>query len=310
MNILVTGATGFIGRRLVRALEARGDEVSVLSRDPARARAVFGERVSCFAWSPGQKEGAWMQAFARADGVVNLAGEPVMAHRWNDAVKARIRDSRVLGTRTVVDAMASLARRPAVLVNSSGADYYGDGGESELDESSPPGRSFLAQVCVAWEAEAQRAATLGVREVRLRTGVVLGEGGGALAPMARAFALFVGGPLGGGRQWMPWIHLDDMVAVFLAALDDARLTGAVNAVAPAPVRMRELAQELGRVLGRPSWAPVPGPALRLVLGEGAEALLDSKRVLPRALERAGFRYRHPVLAEALRAALGAAGQAR
>jgi hypothetical protein len=192
-----------------------------------------------------------------------------------------------------------------VLVNASGVDYYGDTGDTAVDEGAPPGDTFLARVCVAWEAEAQRAAALGVREVRLRTGVVLGEAGGALAQMERAFRLFVGGAVGGGRQWLPWIHLDDVVGVILRALDDEAVTGPVNVVAPEPVRMLALAREVGRALRRPSWAPVPAFALRIVLGEAASVLVQSKRVLPGVLRRLGFAYRYTDLAEALRASLGA-----
>jgi hypothetical protein len=305
MNTLVTGGTGFIGRRLVAALRARGNAVTVLSRDAVRARSLLGDQVECLDWDPAQAEGPWEKALARADGVVNLAGEPVLARHWNDAVKTRIRESRVQGTRHLVEAMARAGARPRVLVNASGVDYYGDTGDTAVDEGAPPGDTFLARVCVAWEAEAQRAAALGVREVRLRTGVVLGEAGGALAQMERAFRLFVGGAVGGGRQWLPWIHLDDVVGVILRALDDEAVTGPVNVVAPEPVRMLALAREVGRALRRPSWAPVPAFALRIVLGEAASVLVQSKRVLPGVLRRLGFAYRYTDLAEALRASLGA-----
>ncbi len=302
VKVVVTGATGFIGRAVVRVLQARGDAVVALVRDPARAAGLL-PGVECLHWEASESDGDWARAIDGADGVVHLAGEPVMAHRWNAEVKRRILETREQGTRHLVDAVARAKRRPAVFVCSSGVDYYGETGDRITDESSPVGRGFLTDVCIAWEREAARASAHGVRPVMLRTGVVVGDQGGALEKMITPFRFFVGGPVGGGAQWVSWIHRDDMVRVILAAIDDPRLEGPVNAVGPEPVRMRDFSRALGAALGRASWAPVPGFALRLAVGEAAEVILASKRVVPRALERVGFVFEHANLAEAMQSAV-------
>lgn len=303
MKVVVTGATGFIGRNVVAALRARGDAVVVLTRDVARARGRLGDAVECLPWQiVPESRAEWRRVLGSADAVVNLAGEPVAGARWNDAHKARIRDSRVGATRAVVDALLEAHRAgqgPKVLVSASGVDYYGPTSEP-VDESSPAGQGFLAEVCRAWEAEAARAAEGGAREVRLRIGLVLGEGGGALARMERAFRWFVGGPVGSGRQWVSWIHMDDLVALTLDALAREVYQGPVNAVAPEPVQMRAFAAALGEAMHRPSWARVPSFAVKLLMGEMGNFALESKRVLPRAAQRAGFVWRFPEVRAALR----------
>jgi uncharacterized protein (TIGR01777 family) len=303
-RIFVTGATGFVGRPRVAAMLARGDQVVVLTRNAAKAsslgavEAIQGEI---------ETEGPWQAAVAGCDAVIHLAGESVGEKRWTSLVKQAIRDSRVEGTARVVDAIAAAPaeRRPRVLVSSSGIDYYpfasgpDDFDDDDVTEKDPPSDSFLARVCRDWEAEAQKAEPLGVRVVRMRTGVVLGHGG-PLAKMTSPFRFFAGGKIGSGKQWFSWIHLDDVVAAYLAAVDDARYVGAVNLVAPEAARYTDVARAIGAALGRPSWLPVPGFAVRAAVGaEFAEHLLHGRKVVPRALETWGFRFAHPSLREAV-----------
>ncbi|HTE63122.1 MAG TPA: TIGR01777 family oxidoreductase [Solirubrobacteraceae bacterium] len=299
MRVTVTGATGRIGTRLVGALQRRGDEVTVLSRDPGKARVALG--VDAVAWQP-EREPAPAAALAGRDGVLHLAGEDV-AQRWTAEAKRRILSSRELGTRNLVAGIRAADPRPGVLVSASGIDYYGPHGSEPLTEETPPGGDFLAQVCVAWEREAAAAEELGVRVVRLRTGVALIKGGGALAKMLPFFRLGIGGPVAGGQQYLPWIHVDDLVGLYLAALDEPAWTGAVNATAPEPPTNREFSRALGRALRRPAVAPVPGLAVRLLYGEMADIVVSGKRAVPDRARALGFAYAHPQLDEALRSAL-------
>jgi uncharacterized protein len=301
VRVTVTGATGLIGSRLVRELGARGDEVTVLTRSPERARERLGGAVEAVAWDP-QTGPAPAAALAGRDGLVHLAGENI-AQRWTAEVKRRIHESREQGTRALVDGIRAAEPRPRVLVSMSGVDYYGDRGDELVDEDAPPGDGFLARVCVAWEREAEAASELGVRVVRTRNGVVLDRRGGALAKMLPPFRLGAGGPVAGGRQYMAWIHLDDMVAMIVRALDDESWTGAFNAGAPEPVTNAEFSKALGRALHRPAVAPVPGFALRLLYGDMAQLITDGRRLVPRRALELGFRHRHPDLDEALRSAL-------
>jgi uncharacterized protein (TIGR01777 family) len=302
MRLTVTGATGLIGPRLVRSLQARGDEVTVLSRDPERAKATL-PGIEVARWDP-MSEPAPAEALQGRDAVIHLAGENI-AQRWTKRAKRAIRESRVSGTRELVRGLASLAEgeRPGVLVSSSGVGYYGAHGGEPIDEESPPGSDFLAQVCVAWEEEARTAERLGVRVVRLRTGVVLDPGGGALGKMLPPFKLGVGGPVAGGTQYISWVHVDDLVGIAIAATGDARWRGAVNATAPEPRRNRDVSKALGRALRRPSLLPVPGAALRLVYGEMAATVTTGARVLPARALMNGYEFRYPQLDAALRAAL-------
>lgn len=302
MRVTVTGATGLIGPRLVRWLAARGDEVTVLSRSPERARERL-PGVDTVRWDL-MSEPAPLEALQGRDGVVHLAGENI-AQRWTARAKRTIEESRVTGTRHLVQGLASVAEteRPRVLVSSSGVGYYGVHGEEPIDEEAPAGSDFLAQTCVAWEGEARAAEPLGVRVVRLRTGVVLDPGGGALAKMLPPFKLGVGGPVAGGGQYISWVHADDLVGIVMAAIDSDEWRGAVNATAPEPQRNRDFSKALGHVLHRPSLLPVPGAALRLMYGEMATIVTSGVRALPARALMWGYEFRYPQLDVALRVAL-------
>jgi uncharacterized protein (TIGR01777 family) len=301
MRIAVTGATGLIGRRLVAALKDRGDDVVALVRDPDRARETLGVEAVRWDTTAGPPPS---EALSGADGVVHLAGEPI-AQRWSGEVKQKIGDSRTIGTANLVNAIAAADPRPKVLVSTSAAGYYGDRGAEELPETAPPGPpdDFLATLCVEWERAAETASQHGLRVVIQRNGVVLDKSGGALAQMLPAFKAFVGGPVAGGRQYVPWIALEDVVGLYLQAIDDDRWSGPVNAAAPAPATNAELSKALGRALHRPALMPVPGFAVKLLFGEMGEVVLASQRLVPaRALEL-GYQFRRPELDAALKQTL-------
>jgi uncharacterized protein (TIGR01777 family) len=302
MRVFVTGATGLIGRALVPVLQREEHAVVVWARSERRARARLGADVETVSAAGGPA--ALTAAIERCDAVVNLAGEPILGGRWTGARRASLRQSRAGVTADLVRAMAAATRRPRVLVSGSAVGYYGDRAGEVLTEGSPRGRGFLADVCQEWEGEARKAEALGVRVALLRTGVVLGRDGGALAPMLPPFRIGAGGPIGSGRQYLPWVHLHDFVAIIMAALTDDRLRGAVNGVGPAPATSREFAKALGRALRRPAIVPVPAVALRLIFGRAAEVMLSSQRVVPAALERIGFQFAFPDLDGALADVLG------
>jgi uncharacterized protein (TIGR01777 family) len=298
MRVTITGATGLVGRRLLAALRERGDEVTVLSRSPERAARELG--VEAVGWQP--LEGAApASALSGRDAVVHLLGENV-AQRWTAGARRAIRESRELGTRNLVAGLAAAEPRPA-LVSASAVGYYGPRGEERVTEATPPGSDFLAQVCVAWEREADAATALGARVVRLRTGVVLDRAGGALAKMLPPFQLGLGGPVAGGGQYMPWIHVDDLVGLYLRALDDPSWSGAYNASAPEPVTNREFSRALGRALGRPAVVPVPALALRALYDGMAEIVTEGQRAVPERALQAGYAFRHLEVEPALRDAL-------
>jgi uncharacterized protein len=301
MRITITGATGLIGSRLVADLLARGDEVTVLSRNPGRAREKLGRAVEALPWDP-SAEPAPADALAGRDGVVHLAGEN-LAQRWSDESRRLIRESREQGTRHLVDGIRAADPRPAVLVSMSGVGYYGNRGADEIDEDAPAGDDFLADVCVAWEREAEAAAELGVRVVRPRNGVVLDKREGALAKMLLPFRLGVGGPVAGGRQYLSWIHLEDITGIIQRALDDDRWTGAFNATSPQPVTNAEFSKALGRALHRPAVVPVPGFAIRLLYGDMAQLVTEGQRAIPRRTAELGYEHRQPDLDQALRSTL-------
>lgn len=302
MRVTITGATGLVGSQLVSRLRERDVEVTVLSRDSERAQTKLG--VPAVRWDLA-REPAPSEALAGRQAIIHLAGENV-AQRWSERAKRAIRDSRVDGTRHLLDGIRDLPQeqRPGVLVCSSAIGYYGAHGEEPLDEDSPPGRDFLARTCVEWEAESQRAAEIGMRVVQIRTGVVLDRDGGALAQMLRPFRLGVGGPVAGGRQYMSWIHPEDLIGLIIAASESADFSGPLNATAPEPVSNREFSRALGRALHRPALAPIPGLALRLRYGEMAEIVTSGARVLPAKALVLGYRFAHPHLPEALEDALG------
>lgn len=295
MRVTVTGGTGHIGAALIAELKRRGHDVAVLSRNPSSAARRLGTQA--FPWHPTQPPP--LEALNGRDAVVHLAGEDV-AQRWTDHVKAEIRASRELGTRTLVAALGDASERPGVFVSSSSHDYYGDRGDAPLDEDEPPGSDFLAQCCHAWEREAQRAADLGIRVATIRTGLVLdAHRDGALGRMARAARWGVAGPVAGGRQFVSWIHIADEIGIIVSALEQEAWHGPVNATAPHPVTNRELAKSLGRVLRRPAVVPVPAAILRLLYGEMSHLLIKSDRVVPAKAERLGYRFRYPTLTPAL-----------
>jgi uncharacterized protein (TIGR01777 family) len=298
MRLLVTGASGLLGRLLVERLLARGDQVTAV------ARRAPGEARPGLTWVAGDvtQPGPWQQRVDDTDAVVHLAGEPLDARRWSTVQKERLRLSRVAGTANVVEALSRVQARPPVLLSASAVGIYGARGEEELDERAAPGTGFLAELCQAWEGEARRASEAGVRTVCLRLAPVLSGRGGVLPRMRAAFNVFAGGPLGDRRAWFPWIHEDDAVGLALYALATASLEGPVNAAAPGIVRMGDFAGGLGRALHRPSWVPVPELALRLLVGELATSLNPGMKVLPRAALAAGFRFVHGELSSALAAA--------
>lgn len=301
MRVVVAGGTGFIGRRLVNRLLSLGHHVTILSRSaPSMGRSVGPEKK--LAWD-GYDTSTWKGSIEQANAVVNLAGTNLGGGRWTANRKRSIIDSRVLVTKSLVDAMRLHERKPSVFVSASAVGYYGNVMDGDVDESSPNGTDFLSEVCRRWEGEALKAADLGVRVVTPRTGLVLDTGGGALPRLMLPFRLFVGGPLGSGQQWVSWIHADDEVNALVHLMDNSALEGAVNLTAPEPVRMKEFSALLGRVLKRPSWAPVPAFVLKLILGEMSEMVLTGQRVVPKRLLESGFRFRYERLDDALRALL-------
>jgi uncharacterized protein (TIGR01777 family) len=302
MRIFITGATGFVGQALVPALLADGHTVVAWVRDPTRARRALGAGVETVAATPdaGPLEGGVREA----DAVINLQGEPIVGARWTGARKAALMDSRVGITTRLAAALARSAGTSRLLLSASAVGYYGDRGDEVLDETSSAGHGFLSEICVNWERATEPARAAGARTALLRIGVVLGRGGGALAKMLPPFRLGVGGRLGGGTQWMPWVHQADVVELMRRALTDPRYEGPLNVVAPKPVTNRDFTEALGHALHRPAVMAVPAAALRLALGEAAVTVLGSQRVVPRALERLGYGFVHPALEGALAEVLG------
>ena len=294
MKIAVTGATGLIGTALSERLHKQGNEIIAISR-----RKNLSSSYSVVHWNVERGE-LDTSALEGIDAVVHLAGETI-AERWSARKKALIRSSRVEGTKLLVEGLKSLSKKPSVLVSSSAIGFYGNRGDEELNESAAPGTGYLPEVCQDWEAEAARADKLGMRVVRMRGGIVLSTKGGALAKMLLPFKLGLGGPVGSGRQWMSWIHIDDVVGGYHFALHQPEFHGVANLNAPRPARNHEFTKALGRAVSRPALLPAPGFALKLVFGEMAQdLLLDGQRVLPRHLEQAGFKFQYPGLDEALR----------
>lgn len=298
-RIVITGATGLIGSRLVRKLAERGDRVTALVRDTERARRQAPGAAEYLAWSSGNVSAEVAAALDGADGVINLAGATV-GTRWSEKQKRAIHDSRILGTRGIIEAMGRAKQPPRALINASAVGYYGTSESKIFTEDSPAGSDFLARTCIAWEEEARKAEKLGVRVVLVRTGVVLDPKGGALAKMLPPFKMFVGGPMASGNQWMSWIHIDDEIEIFLWALGNEQATGPVNAAAPEPLTSRDFSALLGKVLHRPSFFKVPKFVLDLILGEGSLILTEGQRVAPERTEKLGYRFLHPRAEEAMR----------
>jgi uncharacterized protein len=302
MRVFVTGGTGLVGTRLVRQLLGRGDQVVVLTRRYASARQSLGPGVELIEGDPMQA-GPWMDKIDDCDAVVHLAGENVFAKRWSTAFKQMLFDSRVQSTRNVAQAILRKPQRPdgqpKVLVNASAIGIYGPCGDEEITEESPPGTDFLAKLCVEWESAARSVEAAGVRSTEVRVGVVLDRDGGALAKMLPPFKMCAGGPVGSGKQWLAWIHHEDIVGLFVAALHNPEYRGALNGTAPNPVTNKEFAKALGKSLHKPSLVWTPGFALRLLLGEAAYVITTGQRVLPKKALSLGYSFKYPTLDAAL-----------
>lgn len=297
MRLVVVGGTGFIGAPLCGRLLELGHSLTLLTRSASSATTSPNQK--SLNWNPGFP-GSWEEAVDGSDGVINLAGESI-AKRWTESQKKKIASSRIDTTRALVTAIGKAKEKPRFLLNASAVGYYGPHGDESLTEDAGPGGDFLSRVCIAWEKEAIKAEEYGLRVIRLRSGIVLGKGGGALAKMALPFKLFMGGPLGSGEQWMSWIQLEDEIGLILFLLEHPEARGAINATASNPVTMTGFCKTLGDVLNRPSWAPVPAFAVRLLLGEMAEMLLTGQRVLPGQAQKLGYPFKFSTLPEALQA---------
>lgn len=298
MKILLTGATGFIGHQLVPSLLSDGHKVTVLARSSEKADEIFGADVKIIVGDP-STPGEWQEEIGCCDAIINLCGAPIMKGKWTPERKKLLRDSRIIPTTLIVEAMEEADRRPQVLLSGSAYGYYGFGGDEPFFEDAGHGTDFLATLAGDWEEAAIKATTLGVRVVRLRTGMVLGRGGGALAQLISPVKFFVGGPIGSGKQFVSWIHIDDHVGITKMAMMDKSITGGLNLTAPNPVTNKEFMKTLGQVMGRPSWLPVPGFALKMAYGEGASLILEGQRVLPKKAQDAGFEFRFANLKDAL-----------
>ena len=298
MRIVITGGSGLIGNAVAKDLGSTGYEVVILTRDPSKV-GPLPPGTRAVQWD-GRTLGDWAKLLDDTTGILHLAGDNVASGRWTDEKKRRIRDSRVESGRAVLEAIRQAKSRPRLLLQGSAVGYYGDGGDEVLIESHPPGDDFLARVCVEWEAATAEAAALGVRRPVLRTGIVLSNEGGALPKMALPFRLLAGGPMAGGRQWIPWVHIADEVGAIRFLIEREAADGPFNLTAPEPLTNRDFSHALGRALSRPSFAPAPGFALRLLLGEMADALLHGQRAVPRKLLDLGYAFRYPEAGAALR----------
>ncbi|MEP0822592.1 MAG: TIGR01777 family protein [Ignavibacterium sp.] len=298
MKAVLAGGSGLIGRALAERLATGGHEVVILTRKPQ----VGSQRGIRFVQWDGASPGSWQTEIDGADAVVNLAGESV-GSRWTKAKKSRIMTSRLQATRAIVQALGSSPRKPSVLVNASAVGFYGNVPEGDVTESAPPGDDFLGRTCTQWEAEARRAGDYGVRVTLMRTGFVIARQAEAFRRLLLPFKLFAGGPFGSGKQWFPWIHLEDVVSGYIYALENPGLSGPVNLTSPNPVRVKHLAQEIGKALHRPSSIPAPAFALKVVLGEMSDLLLKGQKAVPLKLKEHGFAFQYPAVEEAIRASV-------
>lgn len=307
MRVVLAGATGFIGRSLISALIESQYEVALLTRSPEKVSRLWGGAVRAVPWD-GRSAGSWQHCLEGADGVINLCGEPIAGKKWTPEQKNIIVSSRIESSRAIVLAIHNARIKPAVLVNASAVGYYGwDTGDREITEEEPSGTGFLAETCKAWETEALRAAKPGVRVCLARIGIVLEKDGGALEKMLPPFRFFIGGPLGSGKQWFPWVHREDVVGMLLMALKDPRVEGPFNVCAPQAVTLGNFAASLGKVLKRPSFFPVPAFVLKLMLGEMAVMLLKGQNAVPFKMRSWGYSFRYPELESALDHILTPAG---
>ena len=302
MKVAVTGATGFVGSRLVHRLHDAGHQIKVFARNPERARKVFPtsayDRVEIVGYTP-QQSGDWQASISGCDGVINLAGEAI-SERWTPERKREIMNSRAIGTEKLVEAIGIADVKPKVLVSASAIGFYGTSETAEFYETSEPiKQDFLSQVCQAWEKAAEKVTAYGTRLVTVRIGIVLGMGG-AIAKMLAPFRLYAGGPIGSGKQWFSWVHRDDLVSLFMQSLTDDNMSGVYNGTAPHPVRMAEMCDALGKVMNRPSWLPVPDFVIETLLGDGAVVVLEGQKVLPERTQSTGFSYAYPKVETALR----------
>jgi uncharacterized protein (TIGR01777 family) len=298
-KIVITGATGLIGKKLVNVLLNRGDEVIIFSRNAKNAKSIFPKAKKCIEWDYRKPE-LWKSKLENSDAVIHLAGINLFSKRWNDSFKKAVLESREVSTKNLVEAIQSCTNKPEVFISASGIGYYGDCGDNFLSEDFPSGNDFLSDVCKVWESEARKIEQLGVRSVQIRTGLVLSTEDGALKQMLPPFKLFVGGPLGNGKQWASWLHIDDIVGIYIHTIDNEKLNGAINAASPNPIRMKEFAATLGKVLNRPSLFPVPNFMLKLVVGEAAEVVTASQRVDVKELIVSGYKFKFENLTDTLR----------
>ncbi|MBI4430313.1 MAG: TIGR01777 family protein [Candidatus Omnitrophica bacterium] len=299
-KIIVAGGTGFVGSALLKQLKESGYETVLLTRNPDALGSIKPMVSKAVRWDA-RTGGTWAEELNGAFGVINLTGESIAAKRWTARQKNVILSSRVNAVRALVQAMKNQENGPKVFISASAVGYYGNVEEGDITETCAKGSGFLADTCGLWESEAKSAEKLGIRTVLLRIGVVLEKGGGALAKMLPPFMLFAGGPLGSGRQWFPWIHRDDAAGIILFALKTEALSGTVNTTAPVPVRMKEFCAEFGKAIHRPSWAPVPAFALKILLGEMSGLLLEGQKAVPQKLVRSGYSFRYPKVDRALKA---------
>ena len=297
-KIILTGATGLIGSRLCKLLISRGDKIIILTRDAKKAKENMRIDAEFINWNYIDDLSKEVK-FDGVNAVIHLAGANLFEHRWNNEYKKIILDSRTVSTRILAQSINNSAKKPLVFISSSAVGYYGDKGNEPITENSPPGNDFLSDVCKQWENEAKIVENTEVRLVNIRTGIVLNSNEGALKQMLLPFKLFVGGPIGNGKQWFPWIHIDDILNIYLSALDNNNITGPLNAASPNPVLMKEFANNIGKVLKRPSIFPVPVSVLKLALGEVADVISSSQRVIPEKLLNYGFKFKFEFLNDAL-----------
>lgn len=298
MKVLVTGASGFVGQRVVKQLLGKGDEVVVLTRNIVKAALYLGKECKFYNWDTNELPPE--EAFHGVDAVINLMGEGIAEKRWDEAQKKKIYDSRIIGTSMLIERIKGLDKKPSVFISASGTGIYGNRGDEVITEGSSVADDFLAKVCKDWEAEANKAKDLGLRVVILRTGVVLGKNGGALKKMLTPFKLGVGGPVASGKQYMSWIHVEDLAGIYVQAVRDASYSGVYNGTSPNPVTNKEFTKELGKAVGRPAFFPVPAFALKAAFGEMSQVLLDGQKVLPSRVQEKKFRFRYPIVEMAIK----------